>query len=163
MAKQKIAKRKTATKKLAKIARSPVLKTKDQLLDYLMAQWIERDPNDPLIAQAQKVLTTPNPLENPPAFLPKQSIPLKVQSSIYENYDVVHFGEVNGYSVEMRSMKNRPRRAVFKWGCATEYSEVSARDHWYGNVSIQSGNERPHATELLDYAAAVCKHLGWEW
>ena len=43
-------------------------------------------------------------------------------------------------------------------------SEQKARDHFVdGYISRTSGAYRFHATRLIDWVAAICKHRGWKW
>jgi hypothetical protein len=61
--------------------------------------------------------------------------------------------------------------AFVQWGCKRFANEKSMRDRFHHEdddpdnaiVSKHSGEERPHAFELVDWCKAVCQRYGWEW
>jgi len=93
-----------------------------------------------------------DPLQNPPEFI-QVPFPKAVN-------DYVFLGKIHGYDASIWKFRSG---TVFNWGCRIIHSEAQARKHWVNGKSSVSRTSRPHATALIDYAAAICRYKGWEW
>lgn len=116
--------------------------------------WSERSYRE---RQALKVPDAPKV----PAADPLLNLPPWVRGVDTSHHGHVYLGGVDGNRAII--MESVPGRAVFRWGCRILTSEQRARDHWRNNVSQVSGVLRPHAAELIELVAAVCRHRGWHW
>jgi hypothetical protein len=161
------AKRKT-TKKEPKFPETP--NTPEKVLRGLLEGSMDLGIWRPRIEEALEFLKIPpkvDPLLDPPQFLQELPRPLAVKYNSMNGCDYVALGALQGYSVQVlyprRPSDGGERSAVFRWGCAKELTEQRARSHWHNNRSTISDERRPNATALIDYVAAVCKHLDWKW
>lgn len=106
------------------------------------------------------VLVTPalDPVLHPPAWLGSYKPRIRSDSL----FDWVDLGTWDDYEAHLRYVRDYGR-ATFVWGCRRIRSEGDARVHWRSNRSRMSATDRPHATRLIDYAAAICKYRRWPW
>lgn len=141
----------------------------------LSQTWLER------IKAVLATKTVPNPLENPPKFCQFEG-PLTVSlwksainnrsadafyrrkghEIVFRDHEYVDLGSIDAYDTRL-CKDPLADTAVLIRGCVREYSEIKAREHWVDGWSEQSGDSRPNSTEMIDYCAAIAKHLGWKW
>lgn len=113
----------------------------------------------PAMDKALAEYTTRDPLLDPPRFISRANLQEVREGDVFI---VIYLGEVHGFRTSLTYNRTRST-TVLKCGCQHIRTEQEARRHWYKNVSISSYEERPYATALIDWVAAICRFRGWPW
>jgi hypothetical protein len=167
MAARKKATRKKATAK-RKTATPKVQETPEQVIRALLKSRLDlKGTWESRLRKALETTKVKNPLENPPAFIVKgrrdwgKEGKIAVERNSVEERDEIFLGLVDGF--EAMFYKADHGMVIMEFGCQEKESEADARAHWPNNKSVHSYKERPHVTAMIDYCAALAKHLKWDW
>jgi hypothetical protein len=112
----------------------------------------------------EQVFTT-TVLPTPPGWM-VVGYPLREHNN-YSHW-IVRLGSVEGFRANL-SRHKESGRVQFSWGCRTMENEAQAHGHWQpmtgraSRRSIDGGRVSYRAGELIAYAAACSKALGWDW